>query len=67
MPGDRLITVNGESMEGITKEHALRVLAQLKLKLDLVVYCHNSINSLCVDIMLKIMRSHMAEKKNYHQ
>ncbi|XP_065886482.1 syntaxin-binding protein 4-like [Dysidea avara] len=32
MPGDRLITVNGESMEGITKEHALRVLAQLKLK-----------------------------------
>jgi len=34
MAGDRLITVNGESMEGITKEHALRILAQLKLKLD---------------------------------
>lgn len=33
-PGDRLIAINGESMEGITKEHALRILTQLKLKLD---------------------------------
>jgi len=45
MAGDRLITVNGESMEGITKEHALRILAQLKLKLDFIIQCYYSINS----------------------
>jgi len=45
MAGDRLITVNGESMEGITKEHALRILAQLKLKLDIAILFHYSITS----------------------
>jgi len=67
LPGDRLISVNGEPMEGISKEHALRILAQLKLKLDHIVYTYSTISPQCTGKMLKIMRLSMGERKSCQQ
>ena len=67
MPGDRLISVNGESMEGISKEHALRILAQLKLKLDHIAHTHSFIGPQCIAKTLKTMKLSMEEKKSCQQ
>lgn len=62
-PGDRLVSVNGESMEGITKEHALRILTQLKLKSDNFLPNRKlRVVFLSLDQILKNTKLHMVEK-----
>ena len=54
-------------MEGISKEHALRIMAQLKLKLDHIAHTHSTISPQCTGKMLKTMRLSMGERKSCQQ